>query len=268
MTGRAIDPLDFSYLDRLHRLPVRDGRLYLGRCAQACRDRPALVFVHGGHMGAWAFSVYLRYFDGLGLPAAAVDCRGHGGLPQDPSFTSAGITDYADDVAAAAMHFAVPPILLGHSLGALTVGVAMGQCRISGLGLLAPSPPGQLPGASQVPMIPEDGCRTPPAHLSEASASSLFRDRLCAESPVALNDRYRLRVNSADPQGVPAVCIAAGLDDSERHPPGQDQAVGDFFGAKTYILPNAGHCFMITPDWRDSAALLAAWYDRTFRIAT
>lgn len=271
MSDVTIDPLDFSYLDGLTNVPALEGRLFLGRCAEVRRDRPALVFVHGGYMGAWAFTAFLRYFDQRGIPSAAVDCRGHGGLPQDPSFAAAGVMDFARDVAAAASQFAVSPILLGHSLGALTVGVAMGQCGVSGLGLLAPSPPGQLSGASQVPLVPENCLRLPPARLMQGhggeAQSSRLRARLCSESPIALNDRYGLRVTSADPRGVPAICVAAGRDDPERHPPGQDQSVGDFFGAENHILPHAPHCFMMAPDWQDGAALLADWYERVFRLA-
>ena len=266
-----IDPLDFSYLDELTCVAAGEGRLFWGCASQMRPDLPALVFVHGGYMGAWAFTAYLRYFDKLGLPAAAVDCRGHGGLPQDDAYVTAGVKDYADDVAKAAAQFSTPPILLGHSLGALIASVAMGRCCISGLGLLAPSPPGQLPGADGVQLVPEDAPRSPSVRLYqdvEAEGSpDRIRKRLCHESPVALNDRYGLRVASASPIGVPAICVAAGRDDPERHPSGQDKAVGDFFGAEYHVLATASHCFMLTPDWQGSADLLASWYQRALRIA-
>ncbi|HIC81784.1 MAG TPA: hypothetical protein EYP07_12600, partial [Kiloniellaceae bacterium] len=104
----AIDPLDFGYLDILPRQRAGQGRLHLGRAlgralgrtAEDGAEGPALLFVHGAHHGAWCFAAYLAFFDALGIPAAALDLRGHGGLPQDAAFCRQGVAAMAEDVAA------------------------------------------------------------------------------------------------------------------------------------------------------------------------
>ena len=141
-----------------------------------------------------------------------MDCRGHGGLAQSEDFVRASVTDFANDVVEACSHLPGPPILAGHSLGALIVGVAQGQVETAGLVLLAPSPPGQLPDARALPPMPEDI----PYHPTDSFRDKLlmpgetrdvspFTQQLCPESPTALNERYGLSVIVPRPrEGVPA----------------------------------------------------------------
>ncbi len=271
--AESTDPLDFSYLNELRCIEAGEGRVYLGRSVGKETQAPVLTFVHGGCMGAWGYAAYLRYFDQLGIPCAAVDCRGHGGLPQGDDFVRASVKDFASDVVAACNQISGPPILAGHSLGALIVGVAQHQVETAGLVLLAPSPPGQLPGARSLPLMSEEI----PYHPTDSFHDKLrmpgetrdiapFVQRLCRESPVALNERYSLSVQLPVPrEGVPAICLSASDDDPQRHPPGQDRATADFFGAHHIHLPNAPHCFMMSVNWTESASILADWYRLTFR---
>ena len=267
-----IDPLDFSYLDNMRLMRAGKGRVFLGRAAAEHPGTPVLTFIHGGCMGAWGFTAYIRYFDILGIASAAVDCRGHGGLEQTEDFVGASIADFTGDVVAACDQLPGPAILAGHSLGALIAGVAQGQVDTAGLVLLAPSPPGQLPNACALAPVPEDQLYRPASGFrdklllpGEARDITPFVDRLCPESPVALNERYGLTIQVSPPRGaVPTICIGADHDDPERHPPGQDQAVADFYKARYTLLRNAPHCFMLAQNWIESAALLSDWYRETY----
>ncbi len=279
---QAIDPLDFGYLDALPRQRAGQGRLHLGRALGRTLGRaavggahsPALLFVHGAHHGAWCFAAYLAFFDALGIPAAALDLRGHGGLLQDAAFCRQGVAAMAEDVAAACALLGPRVIPIGHSAGALVAASAAMRQPIAGLGLLAPSPPGNLPGAATVETV-FDGSPLPVPPLAAAQARYLdetaprdvsrFHARLCPESPALMNDRYGLRV-SIDPRRitVPGFCLAAGRDSPRTHPPGQDRAVANFFGFRFTELPDAPHCYMLARDWSVSARYIAAWYARQF----
>jgi pimeloyl-ACP methyl ester carboxylesterase len=236
---------------------------------------PPLLFVPGGYHGAWCYRGYLDHFAAAGIPCAAVEPRGHGVLAGEGLDPAAGLADYAADVADGSRHLAAlaggAPVLAGHSLGALVVAIAAHLAPAAGLVLLAPSPPGNLPGAQPVPAVPEDRLRPPPSR-DEAAARffgglapaglDAWCARLCPESPRALNDRYRLRV-TVDPaplRRLPGLCIEAGREDAARHPAGQDEAVAAFYGARHVLLPEAPHCLMVGPAGAASAALIRAWH--------
>ncbi len=179
-------------------------------------------------------------------------------LEQQPELTRPGsVGVFVADVVAAIDALDRPPVTVGHSLGCLLVPLAAIQRETAGLLLLCPSPPGNLPGAQKVRLVPE-GRPVPPLpadvarsryaeHLSEAELADLVA-RLCAESPRLLNERYDLRV-AVDPAAIraPVLVVEGGRDDPERHPPGQDQAIAAFYGAAHVRLDDAPHDLMLGP---------------------
>ncbi|MGB3434072.1 alpha/beta hydrolase [Achromobacter sp.] len=266
------DPLDFSLADRLPARPAGQGRLIIGAAPQD--DRPGLLFVPGAYHGAWCYAHYLDYFARAGLACAALDLRGHGALPQDDSFTSASIADLGQDVSGALDALARPTVVVGHSMGALPALLAASQRTMAGVVLLAPSPPGDLPGAQALPPVPEGAPRHAPNHneiRARFLATSPDRDvasvsqRLCAESPQVLNDRYLLRVPvDAAAIDAPGLCLEAGLDTHDRHPPGQDLAIARRFGFSHAVLAGQPHCMMYADQWQASAAAILEWHRGQF----
>jgi len=259
-----------DYMDGLRVERVGDGRLFLGDAIDNADGPPLVLLVHGAFHGAWCYGLWMRELDRRGWPAAALDIRGHGGLAQDDAFVAAGVRDMAADIVAAGRELGRPPILCGHSLGALLVGVAAEDMDLAGLVLMAPSPPGQLPGAKALPTVPETDVIAPPElataaskffpRLGAAKAAPLV-ERLTSESPVLLNDRMALRVPvDREKISARALSISAGLDDQDLHPPGQDAAVGAFYGGPNQHLPNASHCFMCDPDWDAGLEAILNWW--------
>lgn len=220
--------------------------------------------VHGGYHGAWCWSNWMRRLADDGRAAAALDLRGHGGLPPPQGFIATGFAEMTDDVLAAIDCLGSAPLLVGHSIGGLLVVLAAIRRPVSGVLLVCPSPPGNLPGAATVPLVPEHAPVPPPAaavararyapHLSEDDATTLA-NKLCAESPRLLNERYGLRI-AVDPSviAVPVLVIEGGRDDPERHPPGQDAAIARFYGGGHLRLDDAPHDLMLGPGWQ-------GWYE-------
>ncbi|MGH8815753.1 MAG: alpha/beta hydrolase [Achromobacter pestifer] len=265
-------PLDFSLADRLPTRTVGQGRLVIGATPQD--GRPGLLFVPGAYHGAWSYAHYLDYFAAAGLACAALDVRGHGALPQGPTFPSVTIADLGQDVADALDALAAPTVVVGHSMGALPALLAARQRQVAGVVLMAPSPPGDLPGALALPPVPPATPRAVPAApeiRARFLATAPDRDvsavtqRLCAESPQVLNDRYLLRVAiGASAFNVPGLCLEAGLDTHDRHPPGQDQAIARRYGFSHAVLAEQPHCMMYADQWQISANAILAWHRSHF----
>ncbi|MFJ3464803.1 alpha/beta hydrolase [Achromobacter spanius] len=268
----AADPLDFGAADRL---PVRDaggGRLRIGAVSQDIR--PGLLFVPGAYHGAWCYAHYLDYFAAAGLACAALDVRGHGDLAQDAEFPEVTIEDLGQDVVSALDALGAPTVVVGHSMGALPALLAASRRPVAGVVLLAPSPPGDLPGALALPPVPGNAPRAAPADTEirarflatapDRDVSAVAR-RLCAESPQVLNDRYLLRVAIGTASiRAPGLCLEAGLDTHDRHPPGQDQAIARRYGFSHALLAGQPHCMMYADHWQISADAILDWHRTQF----
>lgn len=266
------DPLDFNRVDQLPAHPAGQGRLIVG--ADPRDDWPGLLFVPGAYHGAWCYAHYLDFFARAGLACAALDLRGHGALPQDAAFASVGIADLGQDVVSALDALARPTVVIGHSMGALPALLGASQRTVAGVVLLAPSPPGDLPGAQALPPVPEGLPRSAPndaeirarflATSPDRNVASVSR-RLCPESPEVLNDRYLLRVPvDAAAIHAPGLCLEAGLDTHDRHPPGQDLAIARRFGFSHAVLAGQPHCMMYADQWQVSAAAILDWHHSQF----
>lgn len=225
------------------------GRLW--RPARPSYCRSGLLLVHGAYHGAWCWQDWADRWNAQGVPVAAIDLPGRPSLPSAASLVNLDVADMSRSVAAAAQICAQPLIGVGHSLGALVLAKAAEAHAFDGLILLAPSPPGNLEGARPVVAKPSDTPVAPPdietyerLYLGGLVDTAGWHRRLCAESPAALNDRYRLKV-SVRPQLAPyGVVVEAGREERTRHPDGQDAAVARHFAFEHVLLPEAAHCMM------------------------
>jgi pimeloyl-ACP methyl ester carboxylesterase len=258
---------DFSLVDRLPRRDVAGCRLFIGRDAAA--PGSALLFVAGAYHGAWCYSNYLDFFARQGVDCYAIDLPGHGTLAQDAA-ADLDIAALGRCLEQACRTLGRPLVLAGHSMGALPVMLAASRGAAQAVILLAPSPPGNLPGAHALPAVPEGRLKAPPP-VAEIRKRFLAVDderdvapiieRLTPESSAILNDRYLLRV-AVDPVAwdCPGVCLEAQRDTPDRHPAGQDRAIADFLGLRHAVLPGQPHCMMYADRWAESAAAILEWY--------
>jgi pimeloyl-ACP methyl ester carboxylesterase len=263
---------DFGLVDRLPASMAGDGRVFVR--ARGRPGRPSLLFVPGAFHGAWCYAGYLEYFAALGIGCAAVDPPGHGGLPQTQAFHRHGLRDFGQCVAQSIDLVGGPVVVAGHSMGALPALFAATLRDVAGIVLMAPSPPGNVPGAKALAAVPTETSQPPPGPQDvrrrftgemDRHRISVVAARLCPESPRAMNDRYLLRLEiPAHAIDAPGLCLEAGDDDPARHPPGQDKAIADLYGFEYRFLPAMPHCMMYAQGWRESADAIREWYERRF----
>lgn len=119
-----------------HIVPAEGPRL----AARVSGDRPSVLLLHGatGSAGTWA--PILGALADLGVQAAALDYRGHGGSDGRDELQRWRIEDYVADVCAVLRHWESLRILVGHSMGGLVAQLAAVQASLDRLVLVASSP--------------------------------------------------------------------------------------------------------------------------------
>ena len=122
------------------------------RLPAAPSRKPPLLFVHGGYCDAWCWDPYfLPWFAARGHAAHALSLRGHGESAGADVLWVTGLDDYAADVERIAATLPVPPVLVGHSMGAAVVERLVATRPVRAAALLAPIPPaGLLPVAARL----------------------------------------------------------------------------------------------------------------------
>lgn len=211
----------------------------------------------------------MTFLAARGVGSAAIDLRGHGGLPQDAAFIAQGMQAMMDDVGDAVAALKAPLILAGHSLGALIVAAAAERLSPRGVILLAPAAPIGVAFSRALPKFPPAQAVQPPGAErarkwflagSRAGDISTYLAHLCPESPALLNECFHTGV-AVRPDAIPCpvLCLSGAKDDSPLHPAGQDQAVAAYLGAELQIIPSSGHCLMLDDGWEETARAMRAW---------
>ena len=261
----------------------------LFREAKSETPRTPILFVHGAYVGAWCWEEnFLDWFAERGFPSYAVSLRGHGGSPGRGQLNDFGLADYAEDVARAAAQLPAPPVLIGHSMGALVVqkflerrldgragsnGVASAlvlACPVPAYGVLPTSislaftRPALFAGLNAV----ASGGRAPPEVLGEALFAALpgpeqlarcYR-RMQGESRRALLDMTGWGLPSLwRTQRPPTLVIGAGKD--VLVPAAQAQGTARLLNSEFRLLPELGHAVMLDAGWPAAAQAIADWLE-------
>ena len=253
------------------------------RDALAARRTP-VVLVHGAFMGAWSWQPnFLDYFAGQGFQAIAPSLRGHGGSEGFERLDGSSINDYVHDLATVVDQLnGPPPILIGHSMGALVVQRYMERAPVAAAVLMAPVPPhGLMPSTLRMmigdPMLylqfgmmqffgagTVDSSVAQRAVFSESTAREDLEDYaelVQRESQRALWDmnvhaRGRPRLTRGD---IP-VHVVAGAEDALFNAR-ETKAVADVWDATWEEIPGLAHAMMIEPGWERSAQAIVEWID-------
>ncbi len=100
-----------------------------------------IVCLHGAFAGGWCFDHFARVFTAAGWSCHRPDLQGHGTRLTDPSnLTGVGLADYQAELAAFVRSLNEPPVLLGHSMGAVLAQQLASQGLARALVLVSPAP--------------------------------------------------------------------------------------------------------------------------------
>lgn len=241
--------------------------------------RAPLLFVHGAFTGAWCWDEYfLPYFAARGYDAWAVDLRGHGGHADDDEFAS--LEDYVSDVLRAVADMGEPPLLLGHSMGAIVVQRALSQVQTAGMALLAPVPLQGLLGSSVMLALnnPEIFNEMNKLQMSSAlptSPDQLARAIFSPQLPAAVVRRHLRRMRPESQRAlfdlswpqhlwiahatVPVRVFGAQND--QLFPPQALEETARLHGGVAEIIPDLAHAMMLDANWEHAAERVLSWLD-------
>lgn len=252
-------------------------------CRPGGPARPVpLLFVHGAYVAAWCWGEYfLPWFAERGWEAHAVSLRGHGASPGRDFLDAASLDDYVADVLTAAKALDQPPILIGHSMGAIVVQRAARQCGAPGMVLLAPVPPHGLGGS-----LFSLAMRDPPLFFAlnamqlggdDGAALRRVRDYLFSASVSESDVRRYLRRTQRESQralldlawpqylwirssiGLPAL-VAGAANDAFFFAHAIEEAAR-FHGVQPKVFAQMAHAMMLEPGWEAVAEHVHAWLE-------
>jgi alpha-beta hydrolase superfamily lysophospholipase len=236
----------------------------------AARSRSVrVVLVHGGFHAAWYWRVWGRQLARRGWCCLAVDLPGHGRSPGPPGgLAGLRVADFAAAVAGLAAA-AAPCVLVGHSLGGLVVQRAAADADPLAQVLICTSPLAAVARSALAPV--PTGAPVPPPSVREMrrrwyrrpvhpafGGFAAVHARLQPESPEALNDRYRNRVD-APPARCPTLVLGSARD--PRHEYGAvDRRTAAYHRRGTLLLHTRhGHALCAETGTERAVTAVAGW---------
>ena len=249
------------------------------------KSKTPILFVHGAYVGAWCWEEhFLDWFAQHGYDAYAVSLRGHGKSAGRDRLDDFGLADYAEDVARAVAELPRPPVLVGHSMGALVVQKAIEKvkdipamvlaCPVPSYGLLpstfslAFSKPALFSGLNTV----ASGGRASAQVLGEVLFAGIpeperlercYR-RMQRESRRALLDMsgWSLTMPWLAWSKSRTPTLVLGAEHDALIPAAQAQGVGNLLNAEYRLLPGLGHAIMLDAGWESAAREILGWLEK------
>lgn len=239
-----------------------------------------MVLVHGGYMAAWVWDEHLLpHLATAGIDAWAPSLRGHGGEGRD-RLDSFDLDDYVADLGSVVARMEAPPLLVGHSMGALVVQRYLaGGGRATAAMLLAPVPPWGL-GAPSMELALRDPLLWTEAaflHVGGPRMASLpvlrralfgagvdpvlartYLSRLQPESTLAIAQMCAMAPLGWSPGGAVPVAVTGGREDG-LFSVASLRACAAWHGVSATVLDGLGHALMLEPGWRGLAEHLVEW---------
>jgi pimeloyl-ACP methyl ester carboxylesterase len=255
----------------------------LHRPAKRHNGHPPLVFVHGGyvHAGCWDVN-FLPHFSKLGYDCHALNLSGHGESGGREQLNSYDLNHYAGDVAQVVAELREPPVLIGHSMGALVVQRYLERGTAAAVIMMAPVPTTGLAGCSaqlahKQPDFLVEAARAVRGKYTEktvrvmrevyfspdvtAEQFASFKPLVQDESMTAVTEMMALawRLPKRRPK-IPALVMGGELD--ALFPSNQLYFTASGWNAETCVIPRAGHMIMMEPHWTAAATRIDNFIDR------
>ncbi|MFI5511503.1 alpha/beta hydrolase [Mycobacterium sp. NPDC051804] len=238
-----------------------------------------LLFVHGGWHAAWCWNDhFLDFFAENGFRAVAVSLRGHGNSVTEQHLNTCTISDYVDDVRAAADLLDGPPVVIGHSMGGYVVQQYLSTCDAPAGVLMASAPPHGVREASirmmrrhpwavfksntfgsthdvvRTPRLVRGHlfCRQTPQNIVDKCMARLQPESALAMRQMLTRDRVR-----ADAVSAPLLVLGASEDGA--FIPEEVAATARAYRTNAEFFPGMGHNMMLEPDWQAVAQRILSW---------
>jgi pimeloyl-ACP methyl ester carboxylesterase len=236
---------------------VATTRYSAGRAG--CR-RPPIVMVHGGNHAGWVWDHYARYLAEDGWDCWVFDWLQHGRSAKLPPerFVTRGILDVATRELPAVLSgtgvlgtrwFRRPPIVVGHSMGALAAMAFAAEHQVRAVALLCPAAPLQIQfDPIPVPVDLDRPLDVPPFEqakgmffttMSTAEARQHY-ELLEPESPRAVWETTRF-TTWCDLAGIDAPVLTLAAEQDALLPPPTAARLAELLGAEFDTIPGVGH---------------------------
>jgi len=245
-----------------------------------------VVFIHGAFCGGWCFADIMPAFAQRGWSCQAPDLPFHVPSPTrmpDPQLGKQSIADYTRDMAVFVARFPEPPVIVGHSMGALIGQQLAAQGLARALVLLAPASPwGVLPSTQAEMTLAKGLMQASPfwnkalnpsfevakgdslASLDPQAQRRIF-DMFSAESGLALFELFfwmfdEQRATAVDAAKVTCpVLVVSGSDDKVISPATGRKVAALYANATFEEDPGRGHFLIMEEGAAQLAARCAEW---------
>jgi non-heme chloroperoxidase len=260
-----------------------------GARAEGSGERQAMgkdiVMLHGANAGGWCFDEFRQVFEGEGWTCHAPDLIGHGARKADAAtvLRDVGIADYRAEMEALVKALPAPPVLLGHSMGAVIAQLLAAQGLARALILVSPAPrSGILPPTDPEKQLAKDLMSLGPFwtkvidpvfdlakiytlnRLPEDEQRTVF-DKFGPESGRALFELFfwmfdKTGVTMVDTDAVrcPVLCLSGSDDRIVSLATARASAEG-YKDATFWELEGHGHMVLIEPGAEEIARRIANW---------
>ena len=244
-----------------------------------------IVMIHGANCGAWCFETFRAVFEAEGWTCHAPDLVGHGmsAGTDENAVKGVGMADYRAELEGFLVGFVEPPVLLGHSMGAVLAQQLAAQGLARALILLSPAPrAGILPASDGEKQLATDlmslgayWTKALPPSFDLACIYSLNRmkpeqqrsvfDRFVPESGRALFELFfwmfdKERATAVDVKAVrcPVLCLS-GTDDRLISLATARATAEGFPGATFWEAEGHAHMLLLEPGADALARRIVAW---------
>lgn len=249
--------------------------------ASDVRSTP-ILFVHGMWHAAWCWEEhFLPYFAEHGYAAYALSFRGHGSSEGRERLRWISFADYVFDIAQAVSQMAVPPILVGHSLGGRVALKYLEQNKVPAAVLLASVPPTgvariALRVARRHPLVIIKSLLT--LHMYPIIGThQLAREAFySADMPQEKVQDYFSRLQDESIRGFLDMLIPNRFNPGQAHTPLLVLGAADdgfispreiattarAYGVNEEIFPGMAHDIMLEAGWQTVADRILMWLDK------
>jgi non-heme chloroperoxidase len=233
-----------------------------------------IVMLHGANAGGWCFERFRTV--SLGWTCHTPDLIGHGnGATANPAkIAGVGMADYRVQLGSFLTSFAVPPVILGHSMGAVLTQQLAAERLAQALILVNPAPRAGSSWRDLMTLGPFWTTTIPP-NFELAVAYSLNRvrreeqaavfDKFVPESGRVLFELFFWMFDAASATAVDIEAIrcpvlrVSGSDDRLVSLATARATAAPLKNATCYEVPGHGHMLLLEPGADDLARRIAEW---------